>query len=139
MQHSAIRPQMTPKKKVKLSNVQTVITIEFAKHTAEVTSLFSILGLVLILGAVVLISLLVSVYSGISTSSVSVCLVVTRSVCSVVSVSVVCMVVYSTVVKSVVYVSMCLAVVNVHSVGSVNGGDSAWQTDESVPIATPGE
>ena len=89
--------------------MQTVITIEFAKHTTEVTSLFSILG----------------------------CSVVTGSVCSVVSVSVVCMVVYSTVMKSVVYVSMCLAVVNVHSVVSVNGGDSAWQN--SVPTATPAE
>ena len=137
MQCSAIRPQMTPNKKVRLSNVQTVITIEFAKHTIEVTSLFSVLGSVLTLGAVVLIWPLVTVYSGISNSSVLVCSVVTGSVCSVVSVSVVCMVVYSTVVKSVVCVSMCSAVVNVHSIVSVNGGDSAWQN--SVPTATPAE
>ena len=105
---------MTPSKKARLSNMQTAITIEFARHTTEATSFFSVLSPVLTLGAVVLIWPLVSVYSGISNSSVS--------VCSVVSVSVVCMVVYSTVVKSVVYVSMCSAVmiINVHRVGSVN-------------------
>ena len=31
--------------------------------------------------------------------------------------------------------SVCMAVTNVHNVGSVTGGDSAWQN--SMPVATP--
>ena len=115
---------------------------EFAKHT-EVISLLSILASVLELGAVVQLTWpWVSVCPEVTNSSVSVCSAVlvsnlSVSVCSVATKPEVCMVVYSTVAKSVVYALVCSAVTNVHSVGSVIGGDSAWQN--SVPTATPAE